>query len=80
MMIVKYSLLILLILTFNSCMKVDCDRLAEAMRKDDFLIVVYDMPNTGSYRFDVSGINPVTGKKKNVNQAMDGTNIIIAFP
>jgi hypothetical protein len=59
----KYVFYFLLILTFNSCMKVDCDRLAKSMRKDNFLIVVHDMPNTGSYRFNISGINPITGEK-----------------
>lgn len=57
----KYSLLILLILIFNSCMRVDCYGLAEKMRKDDFSIIVCDMPNTGSYRFNVKGIDPITG-------------------
>ena len=62
-MIMKYSICVLLILTFSSCLKVDCERLGEKRKEDEFFIVVYDMPNTGAYRFNVSGINPITGKK-----------------
>ena len=45
-------------------MKVDCNRLAEKRRNDEFLVVVYNKSNTRSYRFNISGIDPISGEKR----------------
>lgn len=52
-----------LFLTLTSCLKVNCESLTEKRRKDVFYIIVQEIPITGGYRFNIKGINPITGKK-----------------
>ena len=57
----KYSI-ILLILIFNSCIKIDCEASAEIARKQECLLIFEKLPAFSSYKLDAIGKHLITKK------------------